>query len=78
MRLLDDRHRFRCPACGNLTRFDVVERRRVRRYYHFTLAGEPTVEDEEILEGDVERISCRWCGSTSVEVVPRAGEEAAG
>jgi|ERR687892_80550 RNase P subunit RPR2 len=63
--------RFRCGACGNLTRFDVVERRRTRAYYHFSIAGELTVEDEEVLEADREVVTCRWCGSSDrIEEVP--------
>jgi hypothetical protein len=54
---------YRCDACGNKTRFDVYETKKVRAFHHFTLAGEVTVEEEEILEHDVERVVCRWCGS---------------
>ena len=63
--------RFRCAACGNLTRFDVVERRRTRAYYHFSIGGELAVEDEEVLEADRELVTCRWCGSSDrIEEVP--------
>ena len=63
--------RFRCAQCGNLTRFDVVERRRTRAYHHFTLAGEVTVEDEEVLEAERESVTCRWCGSSEhIEELP--------
>jgi hypothetical protein len=63
--------RFRCGACGNLTRFDVVESRRTRAYYHFSIAGELTVEDEEVLEADRELVTCRWCGSSDgIEELP--------
>lgn len=55
--------RYRCTACGNLTRFDVTVTRRSRAFYHFTVGGELTVEDEEILDEAVEEVSCRWCGS---------------
>ena len=68
-------HRYRCAACGNLTRFDVVERRRARRFYHFTVGGDLTVDEEDVLEAVVEEIACRWCSSTNaVEVVPVAGQ----
>ncbi len=59
---------YRCNACGNKTRFDVVERTRVRAYVHFTLGGEASVEEEEVLEREVEQVACRWCGSSD-EVV---------
>jgi hypothetical protein len=64
--------RWRCAQCGNLTRFDVVRSARVREYVHFTLAGEPRVEESETLGEVVEQIRCRWCGSEqSIEVVRR-------
>jgi hypothetical protein len=63
--------RYRCAACGNLTRFDVDARRRTREFLHFSLAGEPTVEEEEILEETIEKVTCRWCGSSEqIETVP--------
>ena len=55
--------RYRCSACGNLTRFDVVTTRRTRAFHHFTVGGELSVEDEEVLDETVESIECRWCGS---------------
>jgi ribosomal protein S27E len=65
------RTRFRCSACGNLTRFDVVETRRSRSYYHFTLGGDLEVEDQEVLAHDRERVTCRWCGSSDhIEEIP--------
>jgi transposase len=56
---------YRCRACGNRTRFDVVSTRRTRAFHHFTLGGECTVEEEELLESRVEAVTCRWCGGTS-------------
>ncbi len=74
--MIDDGVRYRCASCGNVTRFDVVERVRARRFYHFTLAGDLTVEEEEILEAEVESVSCRWCATaTTIETVPRPGPE---
>lgn len=55
--------RYRCTACGNLTRFDVVVTRRTRAFHHFTIGGELQVEDEEVLTETVESVTCRWCGS---------------
>jgi transposase len=57
------RERYRCAACGNRTRFDVYERKRTRSFFHFTLGGDMTVEEEESLELEIERVVCRWCGS---------------
>ncbi|MDZ7677091.1 MAG: hypothetical protein U5K29_00910 [Acidimicrobiales bacterium] len=62
--------RYRCTACGNLTRFDVTTTRRTRAFHHFTVGGELQVEDEEVLLEDIEEVSCRWCSSGgSVEEV---------
>jgi hypothetical protein len=71
--------RLRCGACGNLTRFDVVARRRTAAYWHYSLAGELSVEGERDLEVEPELIRCRWCGSErDVEVVAAPGARAAG
>jgi hypothetical protein len=71
--------RYRCTACGNLTRFDVTSTRRARAFHHFSLGGELTVEDEEVLSETVEEVSCRWCASAAaVECLPTGGEEPAG
>ena len=66
--------RYRCTACGNLTRFDVVERKRTRSFHHFTIGGLLRVEDEEVLEREVEDVRCRWCES-SENVVEAAALE---
>ena len=67
--------RWRCTLCGNLTRFDVQRSTRAREYVHVSLAGEPVVEERELLSEIVEHVTCRWCGrADSVEVVPRPGE----
>ena len=55
--------RFRCTACGNLTRFDVTSTRRTRAFHHYTVGGELSVEDEEVLTETVEDVACRWCGT---------------
>ncbi|MGH2794074.1 MAG: hypothetical protein ACRDKG_07185 [Actinomycetota bacterium] len=68
--------RFRCNACGNLTRFDVVRTAKTREFWHFSLAGEFTVEETETLEEKVERVECRWCGaSDQIEQIARVGAE---
>ncbi len=64
--------RWRCALCGNLTRFDVRRSTRAREYVHVSLAGEPVVEERQVLAETVEHVTCRWCGPAgSVEVVPR-------
>ena len=54
--------RFRCNACGNLTRFDVTMTRRTSAFWHFTVGGALSVEDERVLLEELESVSCRWCG----------------
>lgn len=65
---------YRCDACGNKTRFDVFESKRVRAFHHFTLGGDRTIEEEEVLERTIERVVCRWCGSTD-DVVEASAQE---
>jgi hypothetical protein len=71
---------YRCEACGNKTRFDVFETKRVRAFHHLSLGGEDTIEEEEILQHDIEKIVCRWCDSTDVvtEDVPASMSEETG
>jgi hypothetical protein len=67
--------RYRCTACGNLTRFDVVTTRRTRAYHHFTVGGDLRIEDEAVLAESVDSVTCRWCGTgTAVERVDAADE----
>ncbi len=62
--------RYRCAACGNLTRFDVVTTRRTRAFHHYSVGGDLAVEDVEVLDETVEEVSCRWCGhGNAVEVL---------
>lgn len=71
--------RYRCLGCGNLTRFDVVSTRRTRAFWHFTLGGEHSIDEEEVLDGAVESVTCRWCGkSSAIEVFEEPGEAVAG
>jgi hypothetical protein len=66
-------NRYRCTACGNLTRFDVVSTRRTRAFHHYTVGGDLEIEAEEILEETVEDVSCHWCGNgNSVQAQPPA------
>jgi hypothetical protein len=71
-------NRYRCSACGNLTRFDVVTDRRAKAFHHFSVGGELSVEDEEVLSESVVEVSCRWCGhGRSVELLDEASTAAA-
>ena len=70
--LPDERHRWRCGHCGNLTRFDVVRRARTREFWHVDLAGVPEVEGVEVLDEQLDEVSCRWCGNGDrIEVIAR-------
>lgn len=63
--------RYRCRSCGNLTRFDVTTTQTVKAFHHFSVGGELTVEDPEVLAERVDDVSCRWCGSgAGVEELP--------
>jgi len=64
--------RYRCNGCGNLTRFDVVATRRTRAFHHFSVGGDLTVEDEEVLDERIDSVECRWCGASgdAIETVP--------
>ena len=76
---LPEGKRWRCDACGNLTRFDVESTERVRRFWHLGLGGEAVVEEEEFLDVDVAAVVCRWCGSRDairVEDAPGGGAQA--
>jgi hypothetical protein len=62
--------RYRCSACGNLTRFDVVTARRTRAFHHYSVGGDLTIEEVEVLDENVEDVTCRWCGNgRGVEVL---------
>ncbi|MFA5889692.1 MAG: hypothetical protein WDA27_01860 [Actinomycetota bacterium] len=64
--------RYRCGGCGNLTRFDVEARRHTRQYLHYSLGGDPSIEEEEIIGEEIVRVTCRWCGSAEhIEVVQK-------
>ncbi|MEJ7832610.1 MAG: hypothetical protein WKF79_06830 [Nocardioides sp.] len=69
----DATHRWRCAGCGNLTRFDVTRTRRTSEYWHFDLAGEPRVEQTDLLGETLAQVTCRWCGrADAIELVSRA------
>ncbi len=68
----DDRSRWRCAHCGNLTRFDVTRTTRVREFWHLSMAGAPEVDEREVIAETVESVVCRWCGAGDrIEVVSR-------
>jgi len=69
--------RYRCTACGNLTRFNVVTSRRTKAFHHFSVGGDLNVEDVEVLEESVEEVTCRWCGNgKAIEIIDDEAPEA--
>ncbi|MFV0315979.1 MAG: hypothetical protein ACK5O2_03330 [Microthrixaceae bacterium] len=69
--------RYRCSACGNLTRFDVTSTVRSRSFHHYSVGGELHIEDTEVLGEQVEEVTCRWCES-SASVVELEADDPAG
>ena len=57
--------RYRCASCGNLTRFDVVATVRTKAFHHYTVGGQLSIEDSEVLAETIESVTCRWCGHGS-------------
>jgi hypothetical protein len=67
-----DESRWRCTACGNLTRFDVVRTTKTREFVHADLAGQARVEEREVIAEAIEQVTCRWCnGVNTIEVIAR-------
>ncbi len=54
--------RYRCDACGNLTRFDVTISQTTKSFHHYTVGGDLVIEDTEIVARRVDEVVCRWCG----------------
>lgn len=67
--------RYRCAACGNVTRFDVVATRRTRAFHHYTIGGDLEIEEEDVIEERIEEVRCRWCGGAGEPVAD--GDDAA-
>jgi hypothetical protein len=70
--------RYRCTGCGNLTRFEVVASQRTHALYHYSVGGELSVEQEEVLDARVEQVTCVWCGATGDRISEVAPDEGAG
>jgi hypothetical protein len=72
-----DAPRYRCDACGNLTRFDVTISQTTKAFHHYTVGGERQLEDEQVLAHNVDAVSCRWCGHGRSVVEISAADAAA-
>ncbi|MBK6872402.1 MAG: hypothetical protein IPJ14_18145 [Kineosporiaceae bacterium] len=67
--------RWRCGACGNLTRFDVTRTSTVREFVHLDLAGQGRVEEQTVLDERIDQVRCRWCDrDDQIELVPRTDQ----
>jgi len=51
----------------------VVTNRRTRAFHHFSIGGDLSIEEVEILDESVEEVSCRWCGNGDAVVVLEDG-----
>ena len=67
--------RYRCSACGNVTRFDVTATRRTRAFYHYSIGGELEIEDEQVLDERIEQVTCRWCNASGAAIERVSGAE---
>ena len=69
--------RYRCNACGNVTRFDVLATRRTRAFHHYSIGGDLEIEEEEVLEDRIEQVTCRWCSASGDKIAIEADSEPA-
>ena len=50
----------------------MVTTRRTRAFHHYSVGGDLTVEEIEVLGESVEEVTCRWCGNgKAVEEIER-------
>ncbi|MEU1806139.1 MULTISPECIES: hypothetical protein [unclassified Streptomyces] len=69
--------RWRCTLCGNLTRFDVTRSTKAVEFVHLDLAGEPRVEERDVVSETIESVRCRWCNAVDqIELVDRPSTNA--
>ena len=55
--------RYRCTACGNITRFDVVTTATTKAFHHYSVGGDLHIEESEVISSTVDSVLCRWCGN---------------
>lgn len=71
---LQEGQRYRCTACGNLTRFDVIRTLQLKEYYHVEIGGAINVEEHKVLSEEIVSVRCRWCDNgTTVEIIEGPG-----
>jgi hypothetical protein len=55
-----------------------VTSRRTKAFHHYSVGGELTIEEVDVLQESVEEVSCRWCGNgKAIEILERGGPEPA-
>jgi hypothetical protein len=53
----------------------VVADRKTRAFHHFSVGGELSIEDEEVISEHIIEVDCRWCGhGDAIEVLDEATE----
>ncbi len=69
-RMGDQAHGRPVPLCGVRQPHPIRRRcaRRTRAFHHYSIGGELQIEEEEVLEDRVERVSCRWCGASGSSI----------
>lgn len=55
-------HRYRCKACGGLTRFDVVRTVTFKTFHHQEVHGPVSFEELEVVSDTIDEVICRYCG----------------
>jgi hypothetical protein len=56
-----------------LTRFTVTETTTTRAFHHYTVGGDLTIEEAEIVAHHLDDVTCRWCGHGKEVVVVEEG-----
>lgn len=71
-------HRYRCKACGGLTRFDVVRTVTFKTFHHQKVHGPASFEELEVVSDTIDKVICRYCGhGKEVVELDESGDEIA-
>lgn len=49
----------------------------MREFQHFSVGGDLSIEEHELLDERIESVTCRWCGATGdvIEILEEARRE---
>lgn len=50
----------------------MVSTRRTRAFHHYSVGGDLSVDNEELLDEVIESVTCRWCSSPDGVVAEEA------